>query len=100
MDEWELEVLRKIDNKEKLNESELSDLVFEYGIVDEKAEHMIWSRSATTIIELADRYFKIYWNNDLSTIDEDDNYYFKQPIEVELKEYEKTITVKEWVTKC
>jgi hypothetical protein len=98
MDEWELEILRKIDNKEKLDESELSDLVFEYGIKDEKSEHMKWSRSATTIVELGDRYFKIYWNNDLSTTE--DNYYYKQPTEVELKEYSKTITVKEWVNKC
>ena len=32
MDNWELELLTKMDNKEKLTESEISDLVYECEI--------------------------------------------------------------------
>jgi len=98
MDEWELEVLRKIDNKEKLDESELSDLVFEYEVDTDYSDNRRWSRSATTISQIGDRYFRIEWENGLT--ENQPNEFYKQPVEVELKEYSKTITVKEWVSKC
>jgi ABC-type uncharacterized transport system substrate-binding protein len=98
MDEWELEVLRKIDNKEKLDESELSDLVFEYEVDTDYSDNRRWSRSATTISQIGDRYFRIEWENGLT--ENQPNEFYKQPTEVELKEYQKTIIVKEWVEKC
>ena len=98
MDEWELEVLRKIDNKEKLDESELSDLVFECEVETKYGQNRRWSRSAITIVELGDRYFRIEWENGLT--ENQPNEFYKQPTEVELKEYPKTIIVKEWVEKC
>ena len=98
MNEWELEVLRKVDNKEKLDESEISDLVSCYEVDVKYSDNRRWSRSATTIVELGDRYFKIEWENGLT--ENQPNEFCKQPIEVELKEYPKTIIVKEWVSKC
>ena len=98
MNEWELETLRKIDNKEKLDESEISDLVFCYEVETKYSENRRWSRSATTIVKLGDRYFRIEWENGLT--ENQPNEFYKQPTEVELKEYEKPIIVKEWVNKC
>ena len=91
MDEWELELLAKIDNKEKLTESEISDLVCECEGEVKYGQNRRWSRSATTISKLGDRYFRIEWKNGLTE---------NQPIEVELKEYEKIVKVKEWIIKC
>ena len=98
MDKWELELLTKIDNKEKLTESEISDLVCECEVEVKYGQNRRWSRSATTISKLGDRYFRIEWENGLTENQPDD--FNNQPIEVELKEYEKTIIVKEWIVKC
>ena len=98
MDEWELELLAKIDNKEKLTESEISDLVYECEVEVKYGQNRRWSRSATTISKLWDRYFRIEWENGLT--ENQPNEFYNQPTEVELKEYEKIVKVKEWVVKC
>lgn len=90
-------ILQKIDNKEDLTERELSELVFEYAIDTKKGDNRRWSRTVTTIIEIMGRTFKIIWEEGLTEYQE--NEFYDQPYEVELKEYEKTITVKEWVVK-
>ena len=98
MDEWELEILRKIDNKEKLTESEISDLVCECEAEVKYGQNRRWARSATTISQIGDRYFRIEWENGLT--ENQPNEFYNQPIEVELKEYEKIVKVREWVVKC
>ena len=98
MDKWELELLAKIDNKEKLTESEISDLVAECEVEVKYGQNRRWSRSATTISKLGDRYFRIEWENGLT--ENQPNYFNNQPIEVELKEYEKIVKVKEWIPIC
>ena len=98
MDEWELELLAKIDNKEKLTESEISDLVYECEVEVKYGQNRRWSRSATTISKLGDRYFRIEWENGLT--ENQPNEFYNQPTEVELKEYEKIVKVKEWIVKC
>ena len=98
MDNWELELLTKMGNKEKLTESEISDLVCECEIEVKYGQNRRWSRSATTISQIGDRYFRIEWENGLT--ENQPNEFYNQPIEVELKEYEKTIKVKEWFVKC
>ena len=98
MDKWELELLAKIDNKEKLTESEISDLVCECEGEVKYGQNRRWSRSATTISKLGDRYFRIEWENGLT--ENQPNDFNNQPIEVELKEYEKIVKVKEWIPIC
>ena len=98
MDKWELELLAKIDNKEKLTESEISDLVCECEDEVKYGQNRRWSRSATTISKLGDRYFRIEWENGLT--ENQPNEFYNQPTEVELKEYEKIVKVKEWIVKC
>jgi len=98
MEEWELELLKKIDNKEKLTESEISDLVCECEVEVKYGQNRRWSRSATTISKLGDRYFRIEWENGLT--ENQPNEFYNQPIEVELKEYEKIVKVKEWIPIC
>ena len=98
MDKWELELLAKIDNKEKLTESEISDLVYECECEVKYGQNRRWSRSATTISKLGDRYFRIEWENGLT--ENQPNEFYNQPVEVELKEYEKIVKVKEWIPIC
>lgn len=49
----------------------------------------------TTIVQVADRYFKINWERGLTEYQE--NSYYNQPKEVVPHEYEKTITVRDWI---
>ena len=49
----------------------------------------------TTIVQVADRFFKIDWERGLTECQEDE--YWDQPVEVTPHEYEKTITVREWI---
>lgn len=95
MDKYDEELLRKIDNGEKLTRSELCDVIFEYEVETEYGENRRWSRSVNTISEIGNRYFSIDWEEGLTECQE--NEYYDQPIEVEKKTYEKTITVTEWI---
>ena len=97
MDDFEKRILQKIDNKEELTEDELSHLVYEFDKEKDYGENERWTRSVTTIVELCDRTFAVNWEEGL-TEDQPDEFY-SQPYEVELREYEKTITVREWVEK-
>ena len=96
MDEFEKVLLEKIDKGEKLNESEIQDLI-EYEFERKHGENRRWIRTVTSIIELGDRYFSINWEEGFTEYQE--NMYYNQPIEVEKKTYPKTITVTEWIPK-
>ena len=80
-----------------LDEKELFNLVLDYGIETKYGENRRWTRSAYTIVELCHKYFRIDWEEGLTEGQE--NEFYCQPYEVEKHEYEKTITVKEWVKK-
>ena len=88
-------MLRKIETNEELTEEELGKLVCERGIETEEGENRRWSRTNETIVELGNRHFSICWEQGLTEMQPND--YDYQPIEVEKKTYEKTITVTEWV---
>jgi hypothetical protein len=91
-------ILNKIDSGEKLNKSELSNLVWDFEEVDcEYGDNRRWSRSVTSIVKINDRFFCIKWENGLT--ENQENEFYDQPYEVEKKTYEKTITVTEWVSK-
>lgn len=95
MDNYEIELLRKIDNGEELTRSELCDIIFEFEVEKEEGENRRWSRSVTTISKIGDRYFSTDWEEGLTECQ--DNEFWNQPIEVEMKTYEKTITVTKWI---
>lgn len=88
-------ILNKISSGEKLTESELSKLVYEYEVETTHGENGRWMRTNISIICLKDRYFSIKWNEGLTEQQIDD--FLNQPIEVKKHTYEKTVTVTEWV---
>lgn len=96
MDNFEKEILAKIDSGEELSERELSNIVFDYefdqagnGSCGRWAEHM------NTIVLIGERYFSIKWDRGLTECQE--NEFENQPVEVFKKKYKKTIIVTEWV---
>ena len=60
-------------------------------------ENRRWSQGMQTIFKVDNRYFSICWEKGLTEMQE--NEFYDQPEEVELKEYTKTITVKNWIKK-
>jgi len=95
-DHFEEIIINKIDNKVKLSEDELKTLIFEYGKETEEGDSRRWTQSITTIVDLLNRNFSINWERGLTECQ--DNEFYEQPYEVKLKVYQKTITVKEWVS--
>lgn len=87
-------MVQKIDHGKKLTEKELSNLVHEFGIETDHGENRRWTRSNYTICKLCGRYFEVDWEEGLTEYQ--DNEYRYQPVEVELHEYEKVITIREW----
>lgn len=95
---YEEELLNKIDSGEELTERELQTLIWEcYEVDRDYGENGRWTRGVTSVIELCGRYFEVYWEEGLTEYQE--NEYYDQPVEVEKKEYDKTIHVVEWVKK-
>lgn len=90
-------MLKKIDSGEKLTERELQTLAFDFECDRMNGENRRWSRSVTTIIELNGRFFAVDWEEGLTECQEDEFHY--QPREVIKHEYEKVITVTEWLEK-
>lgn len=88
-------ILGKIDAGEKLTESELRELRWEFNEVETiYGENRRWSRSVRSILEIGGRYFALDWEEGLTELQEHE--FYNQPIEVEKIEYQKTITVTEW----
>lgn len=96
MDNFERELIDKIDNGERLTEIELSTFVWEIGKVVDRTKHVArrWQQTVTVIKQVDDRFFSIDYEEGLTECQE--NSYFEQPQEVTKHEYEKTITVTEW----
>lgn len=96
MDDFEKEILTKIDSGEDLSERELCGLVFDYEFDQAgNGNHGRWTERMNTIVFIGDRYFSIKWDRGLTECVE--NEFWSQPVEVFKKEYEKTITVTEWI---
>jgi len=95
MNNFENDIINKIDNNEELTENELSQAVFKFGIANDYGENRRWTRIVTTIIKLFNRTFSVDWEEGL-TENQDDGFY-NQPYEVELKIYDKVIKVEEWI---
>lgn len=96
VDSEEDKMLKKLLSGKTLSESEIKSLVFEYDeISKEYGENRRWSRSIDTVIEIQNHYFLIEWEEGLT--ENQENEFFNQPVEVMKHEYEKTITVTEWI---
>ena len=89
--------LKQIENHIPLTEEELRTLVLFYSIEEMYGADHRWHKEVTSIVRLGNRYFAVEWYQGLTELQ--DNEFFDQPYEVEFKEYEKTITIKEWVKK-
>lgn len=86
------EILKKLENKEKLSKEELRELAWN-GIDEIEGTEHRWQREISTIIEHNGKYYKLDWMRGLTECQEND--FDKQPYEVIPKET--TITIKEWV---
>lgn len=95
MDQYEIEILNKIDMGEKLSEKELKMLCYEFNEVERnEGENRRWSRSVVSIIKIGERFFKLVWEEGLTESQE--NEFYNQPYEVIKNTYEKTVTITEW----
>lgn len=88
-------IVQKINNGEKLTESEIKECIWDYPRVELiEGDSGRWTQYMESIIELCGRTFCFPWDRGLTEYQENGFYY--QPYEVEKHEYEKTITVTEW----
>ena len=87
-------MLSKIDNGEELTRREIRELTWK-AFDCEEGENRRWTRTVTSYVELCGRTFSVDWEEGLTEYQE--NEFYDQPYEVELKTYEKTIVVKEWM---
>lgn len=88
-------IVQKIDNGEKLTESEIKECIWDYPRVELiEGDSGRWTQYMKSIIELCGRTFCFPWEKGLTEYQENGFYY--QPYEVKKHEYEKTITVTEW----
>lgn len=96
MDDFEKVILAKIDSGEELSGHELSRLVLDYEFDQAGNGNMgRWVEHMNTIVLIGDRYFSIKCGRDLTECVEGE--FWSQPVEVFKKEYEKVITVTEWI---
>lgn len=93
--EFEKEIVAKIDAGKRLSEQEIKELVFDYQIDEIKHDIHRWTRTIETIVELCGRTFRIMWERGLTECQV--NEYGSQPIEVKKHTYKKTITATEWL---
>lgn len=85
------------DSGYHFNESDLSEIVSEYGIATDYGDNLRWVRPAYTIANFDDRYFGIAWYNGLTEMQP--NEFDTQPEELFRVEREKTIKVVEYYKK-
>lgn len=96
MSKFEQEFLEKYDSGYEFSESEMIELL-ESKVEQEYGENLRWVRAVSSICQVGNRYFCLEWYQGLTEYQE--NEFYDQPYEVIKKEYEKTITVTEWVKK-
>lgn len=87
------ETILKLKNNEILTEKEIQNLVLDFNHVEEiGGDQHRWQQEVSTIIEVDNKFFRIDWMRGLTEYQEND--YLEQPYEVIPKE--KTITIKKW----
>lgn len=97
MDEDIKILIDKINNNIQLNENEIQELLWECEYIDQwEGEDHRWDREIFTIIKFENQYFEIPWRKGLTEYQE--NTYWDQPFEVFPRTYQKTVTIREWIT--
>ena len=89
-------LLNAIESNRDLKDYELKSLQ-EFSIDDIEGDIGRWTQSIESIVELCGKYFSLCWERGLT--EHQENLFYNQPYEVKKHEYEKTITVTEWVAK-
>ncbi|MGL5440329.1 MAG: hypothetical protein ACRDA4_08155 [Filifactoraceae bacterium] len=101
MEQWEIEfknkeneILRKVENKEYLTESEVKHLVYQGYVIDEieKDTHR-WVTYIWGVVEIQKRFFKVYYA--LGNTEMQENEYPRQKL-TEVKSVKKIIETEEW----
>lgn len=96
MDKIEKEIFDKLSKSEELTEKEIDFLVYETKQVDEvEGDDHRWDREMKTILELNGKFFAVDWRKGLT--ENQENSFYNQPYEVTKNEYQKTITICEWM---
>lgn len=91
----EQEIINKIKNKEKLTESEIKEILWNFEQVwEEEGDDHRWTRDMSTVVKVADNFIRIDWSRGLTECQE--NEYWEQPYFVKQHKYTKTIEVEEW----
>lgn len=99
MDQYEEEVLGRIESGENFYNDELKDIsnIFEvdrwYGDTIKNGERFT---VINVVVKLNNRFFVIKYGYNFSKFN---NIYWEQPVEVEKKKVEKIIVVNEWIPK-
>lgn len=90
LEDWEVELLDKIDSGEELFESDIEDLVYESTEIHREVLDIgDWHTSICSVVRVGNRLFEICWNRG-NTDYQDDTFPF-QPEEVE--EYKEVMEV-------
>jgi len=84
--------------KRVFTKEEVEEHVFLNDVHTYRGGSRRWSRTNETVVKVDGKFYKLYWEQGLTESQE--NYFEEQETEeVELKEYEKTIKVSEWIIK-
>ena len=96
MNELESRIFQKLQSKERLTESEILALFWEYGeeVYEEKGDNKRWTRPVTIVVKFHNKHYLLNFEEALTEMQDD--YFYEQPYEVEPYEHEKTIIVTEW----
>ncbi|OCG47467.1 hypothetical protein A9G35_03760 [Gilliamella sp. Choc5-1] len=93
LDDFEKEILRKIDNNEPLTEDEIEELLY-YSVDSMVVNTGRWVNDKIEIVQLEHRTFSIEWKQGLT---ENQESLFASQIPVEVKSVTKIIETTEWV---
>jgi hypothetical protein len=95
VDDFEKEILRKIDNNELLTGDEIENILDgNYGVDSRIIGSGSWFDYMKTIIQLGGRTFSITWKRGLTEMNESS---FESQLPIEVEQTTKMIQVTEWV---
>ncbi|OCG62453.1 hypothetical protein A9G48_08555 [Gilliamella sp. wkB18] len=95
INDFEKEILRKIDNNEWLTECEVKRLIRDCYAVDSiDVRSGDWTVYKQEIIKLGCRTFRVNWERGLTECQDD---LFESQIPVEVKQITKMVEIAEWV---
>ena len=89
------EIIKKIDNKQELEEEEIKTLLWETEqVYEEEGEDHRWTRDVFTVVRVNERLFGIAWLRGLTECQEHE--FYEQPYEVGCETELKTVSKQIW----